>query len=101
MTGQASGLKRASAGTGILGILYLLIVILIVTVEVVWGEVPALPWAYLTGSLAYLSGAFFICFKAIGNRHVALLAAVIAVFLGLLAGLVVGVNYKLLIGGGL
>ena len=101
MNRNASGLKRASARTSILGLVYILLVLLIVTVEVVWGETSALAWAYLASSLAYLSGVFFICFRAIAKTHVALLTAIIAIFLGLLAGLILGVNYKLMIGGNL
>ena len=99
MSTQAAGLKRAGFKIAILAGSYLLLVFLIVTIEVVSGDVRLLGWAYLLGSLAYLIGVTGICFRDIEKKHVALFVAILGILMGLIVGLVAGVNFKFLIGG--
>lgn len=99
MSAQTSGLKRAAFKIAILAGSYLLLVFLIVTIEVVSGDVRLLGWAYLFCSLAYLIGVTGFCFKDIEKKHVALSVATLAVLFGLIIALVAGVNFKFLIGG--
>ena len=92
-------LQAVSIRIAILAGSYLLLIFLVVTVEVVFGTAPFLPWAYLLCSLAYVAGVSGICFVEIARKHVAFLVAALAIPSGLLLGLIAGVGFKFLIGG--
>jgi len=82
-----------------LGGVYLFVVFVIITVEVTSGSTSLLGWAFLICSVAYGLGVILICFTDIDRKHIAFVCVVVAIPLGWLAAIVVGVNFKLLIGG--
>ena len=95
----ASGLAQFGLWFGILSGGYLLLVLLIHTMQVTWGSTPVLHLAYRLCALAYLFGTFFVGVKTLRKKHIALLVALPAALLWLFATFVIGMNFHFMIGG--
>ena len=97
---ESSGVRRAGIRLAMLGGVYLLLIFAIIAVEVISGyAASALGWAYLAFTVAYALVAFVVCFAYIKEMHIAFICAVAAILVGVPVAMVVGVNFKFLIGG--
>ena len=92
-------MKPLAIGVGTLALSYLLIVLLIIAIEVYSGAVVLLEQIYWVGTIAYVIGCLALSLKTLQNKAAALLVGLVCSVVGCLLIIVIGVNFKFLIGG--
>lgn len=96
-----SGFKRVALNSAKLWIVYAVATALIIMLEV-WFDAPLIgKWGFVLCSILYLAAELRISFIALENAYLAILVAFLSAAAGFFAVIVVGVNFKFLIGGSL